>query len=353
MEVKNYNSLFFFLILAVISILAFFLIKPFFIAIFLASVLAVIFRKPYVFFLKITRGSAPISALLVSIGGVLILLFLVSVISTLVVNEATSFYRNLSLGNDPYQQISQNITEAMRNNPIIKSIGGEALINKELINKVTSQGSNLLLGLIQGIYASFANLILLIFVAFFSLYYFLIDGKNLVARLMYLSPLKNSHEKLLIEKFISISRATIKGALVISFIQGFIAGVAFVIAGVPSAAIWSILVMFFSLVPLVGSGLIWLPIAIILLFEGAIWQGLFILFVGFGIISVIDNFLRPKLVGKDTEMHPLVVLFATLGGISMFGFFGFIIGPIVMALFLTLWDIYSIEFKKQLKKYNA
>jgi predicted PurR-regulated permease PerM len=90
-----------------------------------------------------------------------------------------------------------------------------------------------------------------------------------------------------------------------------------------------------------------------MLLMGNIWQGMLILGVGFAIISTIDNVLKPKLVGKDIQMHPLMVFFATIGGISMFGFLGFIIGPIIVALFLTLWDIYAVEFKSQLKKYNA
>ena len=111
--------------------------------------------------------------------------------------------------------------------------------------------------------------------------------------------------------------------------------------------------MFFSLIPIVGSGFIWVPTALVMFITGNIWQGWVILIVGFGILSSIDNFLRPKLVGKNTQMHPLIVFFATLGGISLFGFLGFIIGPVIVALFLALWDIYAKEFKSQLKKYNA
>jgi len=101
-----------------------------------------------------------------------------------------------------------------------------------------------------------------------------------------------------------------------------------------------------------GSGLIWLPAGIIMFLLGDIWQGVFIFSVGIGIISVIDNVLRPKLVGKDTEMHPLLILFATLGGIAVFGLAGFIIGPIIVSLFMALGEIYTIEFRDQLKEYN-
>lgn len=170
---------------------------------------------------------------------------------------------------------------------------------------------------------------------------------------MQLSPLKNEHERLLAEKFISISRATIKGTLVVGAIQGLLGGLAFWIVGVPSPAIWGLLMILFSIIPLVGSALVWLPAAIILLLMGQVWQGIFLLVVGFGVISLVDNILRPKLVGKDTQMHPLMIFFATLGGISLFGLPGFIIGPIVVSLFLALGEIYSIEFKSQLAEYNS
>lgn len=108
-----------------------------------------------------------------------------------------------------------------------------------------------------------------------------------------------------------------------------------------------------SIIPAVGAGLVWGPAGIILLFIGNIWQGVFVLSFGILVISFIDNILRPKLVGNDTEMHPLLVFFATLGGLITFGIIGFVIGPVIMALFLSLWDIYGKEFKSQLNKFNA
>lgn len=172
-------------------------------------------------------------------------------------------------------------------------------------------------------------------------------------KIMYLSPLRDSHEKLLVEKFISISRATMKGTLVVGLVQGSIGGITFALVGVPSAIAWGIVMVFLSLIPMFGTSLVWFPAGIIMLLIGNVWQGVVILAVGFGVISIIDNFLRPELVGKDTQMHPLVVFFATLGGISLLGFLGFIMGPIIVALFLTLWNIYAVEFKKQLKGYNS
>ena len=350
---KNYNANFFLVILLGISVLVFFIIKPFLIGLFLASVLAILFGGSYRLLLKMTRGRAHLSAFLVSIGGIVLVLLGIFFISTLVVNELASLLRGMSSPDTGYDALTQNFITVAQSNSLTRSLGVDMLVNKELLIKVSSQLTSWGIALIQSLYVSFANLAMLLLVAFFSLYYFLMEGGALVDRVMYLSPLKNSHEKLLINKFVSMSRATVKGALIVGLVQGMISGIAFAIAGVPSPSIWGVLTMIFSLVPLLGSGIVWLPIAIILLLIGHLWQGMFVFTVGFGIVSTIDNFIRPKLVGGDTQMHPLLVLFATLGGISLFGFFGFVIGPIVMVLFLTLWDIYAIEFKRQLKKYNA
>jgi predicted PurR-regulated permease PerM len=190
------------------------------------------------------------------------------------------------------------------------------------------------------------------FVMFFTLFYFLIDGRQLMKYLMLLSPLRDEHDKLLVQKFISISRATLKGTLVVGVLQGVLGGIAFWIAGIPSPAIWGLAMMFFSIIPMVGAAIVWIPAGIIMLLLGHIWQGIFILVVGIVVISVLDNILRPKLVGRDTQMHPLMVFFATLGGITFFGLPGFVIGPIIVSLFLALGEIYTVEFRDQLNGYN-
>jgi predicted PurR-regulated permease PerM len=145
----------------------------------------------------------------------------------------------------------------------------------------------------------------------------------------------------------------LKGTIIIGVIQGSLGGIMFWIAGVPSFVIWGVIMVILSIIPAIGSGLVWAPAGIILLFTGNIWEGIFVLLFGGIFISLVDNILRPKLVGNDTEMHPLLVFFATLGGLISFGIIGFIIGPVIMALFLALWEIYGKEFKRQLNKFNA
>jgi len=353
MELKNYNVYFFFIVLALVSMATFFIFEPFIIAILVASVLAVVFRPIYDFFLGKLGGRKGFSAILTSMVSLLVLIVPFLLILGLLVNELTSLYQGISSEEDIYGKYVNPIVREINDSPLLGALGLGDLLNREAIGNSISQIGQVSLNLLQAIYQSVIHFVFLTFVMFFSLYYLLVHGKEVVKKIMRLSPLRDSHEKLLIEKFVSISRAAIKGTLVVAFIQGFIGGLAFAIAGVPSATIWAVVMMILSLIPMFGSSIIWFPAGIILLLLGNIWQGIFILTVGLLIISLIDNVLRPELVGKDTQMHPLIVFFATLGGIALFGFLGFIIGPIIVALFLSLWDIYAVEFKKQLKSFNA
>ena len=352
MELKNYNVYFFLGILTFISGLTFLLFQPFFIAIALAAILATLFYGMYSFFLRITNNHGSLSALITTLILLLIIIIPLAIVITLVGGEILAAYQIFATGGDFYQKFVQPIALKIQASSLYHFLPLQKALSQESFSQYSAQIGQFVVGIVQNTYQGVANLFFLVFVMLFSLYYFLIDGKSIVQKIMYISPLKDAHEKLLVSKFVSISRATIKGVLVIGLIQGSIGAATFALVGIPSAITWGLVMMLFSIIPLFGSGIVWLPAALILLLGGHIWQGVAVLLVGFGIISTIDNFLRPKLIGKDTQMHPLMVFFATLGGISMFGFIGFIVGPIIVALFVSLWEIYGFEFKTQLKKYN-
>lgn len=353
MELKNYNVYFFFIILIAVSAVTFFIFQPFLVAILVAAVLSVIFRPTYNFFLGKFNKRKRLSAFITSFIAMLLIVVPFSIIFALIVNEITTIYQDISAGGVFRDSYISPIIRYIENNKLLTLLGADSLINKDSISSSLSQFGQLSFNFVQVVYQSLAHFIFMTFVLFFSLYYFLVNGREVASKIMMLSPLRDTHEKMLLEKFVSMSRATIKGTIVVSFVQGLIGGLTFAIAGVPSAMIWAVVMMLLSLIPMFGSSIIWFPVGVGMLLLGNIWQGLFILIVGLLIISLIDNFLRPELVGKDTQMHPLIVLFATLGGISVFGFLGFIIGPIIVALFLSLWDIYGIEFKKQLRSFNS
>src|SRR3989344_1502646 len=300
MQFKNYNIYFFFLILFGVIILAYFILKPFLVPILIAAILARLFSPAYRFFLGLTKKKGIASGVVCLIIALLIIAPLFAVTS-LVVNEIQMIIDNFSQKPESVRGIINKLSENLSALSLSKIFGSEKIASEKIIK---------------------------------------------------LSPLRNKYENILIDKFNSITRATIKGTTLIAIIQGFLGSVLFLATGVSSPILLGIIMTISSVIPSIGSGLVWLPVGIVMIILGHFSKGIIILLVGGLFISTIDNFIRPKLVGKDTQMHPLLILFSTLGGIVLFGISGFIVGPIVMSLFVALWDIYALEFKAQLEEYN-
>jgi predicted PurR-regulated permease PerM len=351
MQFKNYNVYFFFLILAGISVLAYFVVQPFLISFLIAAILAHLFGPVYDFFLKGVRKKGLSSFLVCFLIALLIVVPILFVLS-LLVDEIQNILDNFSLNPAEVQKALFVLGENLKTVPFLEQFDLEKNLNQESITLAVKSLSQHALGILQGTYSGVAHFVFVTFVMFFSLFYLLIDGKKLVKKIMQLSPLRDKYEKVLIAKFNSITRATIKGTTIIAIIQGVLGGMLFAFTGVPSPVLLGILMTVSSVIPSFGSGLVWLPVGILMLVFGYFTQGLIILLVGGLVISMIDNFIRPKLVGRDTQMHPLMILFSTLGGIALFGISGFIVGPIILSLFVAFWDIYALEFKAQLKEYN-
>jgi predicted PurR-regulated permease PerM len=191
--------------------------------------------------------------------------------------------------------------------------------------------------------ALFSSIIML-----YVMFYFLTMGDVLLRKILYFLPLDDLNEQLLLNRFTSVTRATVKGTLIIGIMQGTICGIAFAIAGIGGPVFWGSLMAVMSIVPAFGTAIIWFPALVILALAGN-FTGVIVLAILCGAVAGnLDNIIRPRLVGKDTEMHDLFVLFGTLGGLSMFGLLGIIIGPIIAALFITIWEIYGVAFKDYL-----
>lgn len=351
MQLKSLNVSFFFLLFFVVSVAVFFIFQPFLTAIVAAAILTALFKRPYHFLESVFRGRRGLSAFLTCLLVVLIIVTPLFLVLSLAINEASNLYNTVT-EEATLQSTVEQFLGGVQSIPYVSMFVDTVAFDQERLVAEVKNLSQHALGILQATYQGIAHFVFWVFIMFFTLFYFLIDGKRALHALMRLSPLKNEHDKLLVEKFISISRATLKGTIVIGAIQGLIGGLAFWIAGVPSPAIWGIVMIILSVVPSFGTAIVWLPAGLILLALGHIWEGAFVLGIGAGVISLIDNILRPKLVGQDTQMHPLMVFFATIGGLSLFGLPGFIIGPIIIALFLALFEIYGIEFRDQLKEYN-
>lgn len=191
-------------------------------------------------------------------------------------------------------------------------------------------------GVGQDTFAFVGSLFITLYLAFFLIR----DGDGVVRAVGRALPLASEHQRELVDKFATVVRASVKGNLLVAGVQGVLGGVAFWCLGVRAALLWGVVMAFLSLLPVIGSALIWLPVAIYLFSTGAHWQGIALLFYGVLLISLVDNVLRPILVGKDTQMPDYVVMIATLGGLSVFGMNGLVVGPLIAAMFISVWHIY-------------
>jgi predicted PurR-regulated permease PerM len=178
-----------------------------------------------------------------------------------------------------------------------------------------------------------------LFVMLYLLFYLLRDGDTLAQRIKRAIPLRPEQQRQLFERFTVVIRATIKGNLLVALAQGALGGLIFWFLGIHAPVLWGVLMALFSLLPALGAAVVWLPVAIYLVVTGRTWEGIGLAAWGTLVIGTVDNLLRPILVGKDTKMPDYVVLISTLGGIAVFGINGFVIGPLIAALFITVWDI--------------
>jgi predicted PurR-regulated permease PerM len=189
----------------------------------------------------------------------------------------------------------------------------------------------------QNTFAFIVDLFITLYLAFFLIR----DGDRLARTLRHAVPLAPAHQRELLDKFTVVVRAAVKGNLLVAALQGLLGGLAFWFLGINAALLWAVLMAFLSLLPAIGAALVWLPVALYFLLIGALWQGLALTAWGVLVIGLVDNLLRPLLVGKDTSMPDYVVLISTLGGMAVFGINGFVLGPAIAAMFIAVWHIHG------------
>jgi predicted PurR-regulated permease PerM len=183
------------------------------------------------------------------------------------------------------------------------------------------------------------------FILLYTMFFLLVDGPGLLRRVLSYLPLTQDDGQLMKDRFVSVTRATIKGTIVIGIIQGTMSGLAFWLVGIPDVMFWTVVMVVLSILPVIGGALVWVPAAIILAATGNVLQAVLLVLFCSLIVGSIDNVLRPRLVGRDTKMHDLMILFSTLGGLLVFGPVGFILGPVLAGLFVTSWEIFGLAYR--------
>ncbi len=346
MKFSGFKNLTFLVFLTLITAVFFYLIRPFFYPIFWAAIIAGIFSPLYRkinTFIKYPN----LSSLLTIIIVLIIIIIPVAIISSLVLKESFTLYNSFSNNQGPIVSTVKNIFAWIKNNPITHKLNIDEQQVTDKLTELAKTATDFIFTAVKNLTQNSLTFLAMFIIMIYTLFFFLKDGDKLLKKLAYISPLGDKYEIVMYKKFTSTARAVLKGTLIVGIVQGALTGLLFYITGIQGAAIWAIIATMFSIVPALGSYIIWLPAGFIMLIVGNFGQGILILAVGTLLISTIDNFLRPVLVGKDTQMHPLLILFSTLGGLIIFGISGFIIGPIITALLLSLWGMYQ-QYHEQL-----
>ncbi len=293
-------------------------------------------------------GNETLASVITILGIVLLVLTPLSVLVTLVVTQAIHIGQSVTPWVQTFINEPTTLTNYLDKIPYYQEIlpYRDVIVQKagELVGIISTFLINSLSSFTKvTIDAIFSSVIML-----YVMFYFLTMGDLLLEKILFFLPLDDLNEQRLLNRFTSVTRATVKGTLIIGIMQGSICGLAFAIAGIEGPVFWGSLMAVMSIIPAFGTAIIWFPALIILALTGN-FTGVIVLAILCGAVAGnLDNIVRPRLVGKDTEMHDLFVLFGTLGGLSMFGLLGIIIGPIVAALFITIWEIYGVAFKDYL-----
>ena len=337
------------ILLLLITVLFFNVIKIFVVTILLAAVFTALFYPLFEKLMEMSRNNRTSSAIACCLVLLLGLLIPIYVLADLVSGEAIELYNTAA---PKIQEIiekgDEGILGKIKENSLVQRFNLDTINWQDSFQDIAKNTGSIIAKVINKTSRGTFQVITDLFITLFTMFYFFRDGDRLIKRIKYLSPLDDKHEDDLIDRFVSISRATIKGTLVIGIIQGFLGGLTFWIFGIGSPILWGVVMALLSVIPLVGSWLVLYPAAIIQLIVGNIFSGIGIILIAAIIISNVDTILRPRLVGRDTGMHDLMIFFSTLGGISLFGIMGFIIGPVIAVFFLTILDIYAVEFKTTL-----
>ena len=332
-----------FLLFLLLAITATFvaMVRSFLLAILLAAILSALAAPLYARLERLTggrRGLASLTTLLLLLVlGVGPLLGLVGIVT------AEAFRVTASARPWVEQQLAQpgQLMERLRGLPFAEQL---LPYRAEILTKAGELVGRLGTTLVQSLSAvtrGTLGFFLQLGFVFYAMYFFLMEGRRILARLRAYLPLDDADAERLLDRFVTVTRAILRGTLVIGILQGTLAGAAFAVAGIDGAVFWGSVMTVLSILPAIGTALVWIPAAVLLFLDGRVLAAVLLAIWCGAVVGSIDNILRPRLVGRDTKMHELLVFFGTVGGISLFGVVGLLLGPIVAALFVTVWEIWG------------
>jgi predicted PurR-regulated permease PerM len=336
-----------FLVLLVVLTVAFaWVVWPFYGGVFWGAVLALLVEPLYLQLLARMGGRRNVAAL-ATVGIILVLVILpVTLISISLVREAAGMYHRIKSGQIDVGSYFSHFVAALPAwaTELLAWLGVDdlATVQAKLTAAITQRGQAITARALD-FGQDALDVIVAFAIAMYLLFFLLRDGTEIGREIRAAIPLEPVAKARLIERFTTVVRATVKGNVLMAAAQGTLGGLAFWALGVHAPILWAVVMGFLSLLPAVGAALIWAPVGVYLLVVGQVWQGIALILFGTFVISLVDNLLRPILVGKDTRLPDYVILVSTLGGLAVIGINGFVIGPLIAAMFIAAWQLLATE----------
>ncbi|HMO44925.1 MAG TPA: AI-2E family transporter [Rubrivivax sp.] len=333
----------FVLLLAAVSLAFVWVLLPLYSAVFWGVILAILFAPLQRRLVQRLGNRQTLAALLTLSVSIVIVLPLLAMIVMALAREGAAIYASIQSGELNFGRMFRQMVDALPSwaKALLDRFGiGDTGELQRQLSALATQVAQLIATRAVAIGQNTLHVVVSFFVALYLAFFLLRDGPVLARRVRAAIPLDEDHKTRLLAKFATVIRATVKGNIVVAATQGALGGLAFWVLDLRGALLWGVLMAFLSLLPAVGAGLVWAPAAVYLLVTGSALQGLGLIAYGVLVIGLVDNVLRPILVGKDTRMPDYVVLISTLGGMSLFGLNGFVIGPLIAAMFIASWGIF-------------
>jgi predicted PurR-regulated permease PerM len=335
---------FFLLLLTLITSGFIWILFPYSGAVFWGVVFAIVFEPLYRWLLEKTKHKPTLAALITLLSIVVMVLIPVALITASLVQQAAGVYGMISTGHIDFGMYFRQIIGVLPQWMISLlerfDITSLATLQQKLqaaASQISQTAAHQVINVGRNTFDFLVGLTVMLYLLFFLLR----DGKGLGAKIRATVPLSRKYKQRLFTNFTTVVRATVKGNVLVALVQGALGGLAFWVLGVQAPLLWAVVMAFLSLLPAVGAAIVWAPVAIYFLVTGAIWQGVALIAWGVVAIGLVDNVLRPVLVGKDIKMPDYLVLISTLGGMELFGLNGFVIGPMIAALFIAVWDLFA------------
>lgn len=354
-QVKQLNLTVIAILLLLLAVSFFTIVRFFVVPLVLASVFTTLFYPLYQWMLeKVFRGrktpASIFACLLLMIcvfGPVYLVIYMVSLQTIDIYYSSEKWLRQI------LQQEISFPPEFIKNYPIYHQLHLDEINWQQNILDIFKSSGKVVTLVVNKTSASAFELVANAFLTLFTMFYFFKDGDGIVSRLRYLSPLRPQYEKLIMRRFVLVSRATIKGTVIIGLAQGLLGSLVLLILGFNTWLLWGVVMIILSIIPIVGSYFVLVPAAVYLFLSGRFVGGIVSIVAATLINYGIDYFMRPRLVGHDTKVHDLIIFFSTLGGLAVFGVMGFVVGPVIAMLFMTLVTIYAKEFERHLNVANS